>query len=75
VKQSWWSKLWNNLYHGLGGVHYALAQSFGGLPLDSNETIVKPWNSNGDDGRGDLNYTLAIIVGDLLMGSNEIVSI
>jgi hypothetical protein len=28
-----------------------------------------------DDGLGDLNYTLAIIVGDLLVGYNEIVHI
>jgi hypothetical protein len=43
--------------------------------LDFNETIVKPLNSNGHNGLGDLNYTLAIIVGDLLIGSNEIVPI
>jgi hypothetical protein len=54
---------------------YALAHYFGGVPLDSNETIVKPWNSNGHNGLGDLNYTLATIVGDLLLGSNEIVHI
>lgn len=59
---SQWSSLWNNPYHGLGGFHCVLGHFFGALLLNSNEMDIKPSNSSGDDGFGDFDCALIIML-------------